>query len=140
MSIYALTVMSNLVTLSERFAKPSAHHLGSSQRRLTGTWPHSIFSKSKFSSDPCVRHNISFILWSNILSEASILYWTHTQLLSSLLCLLFPLRANICCVSTRSHVYKHLIVVFEAYPVSQSFKTLSRFSDPAACDLYAYLS
>jgi hypothetical protein len=41
-------------------------------------------------------------------------------------------------VSTQSHTYKHLLVVFEAYPVSRSFKPLSRFSDPAAYDLHAY--
>jgi hypothetical protein len=41
-------------------------------------------------------------------------------------------------VSTQSYSYKHLLVVFEAYPVSRSFKPASRLSDPAGSDLHAY--
>jgi hypothetical protein len=41
-------------------------------------------------------------------------------------------------VSTQSYSYKHLLVVFEAYPVSRSVKPSSRLSDSAAIDLHAY--
>ncbi|KAF8238023.1 hypothetical protein L208DRAFT_1355554 [Tricholoma matsutake] len=41
-------------------------------------------------------------------------------------------------VSTQSYLCKCLLVVFEAYPVSRSFRPSSDLSDPAAIDLFAY--
>lgn len=41
-------------------------------------------------------------------------------------------------VSTQSYSYKHLHMVFEAYPVSRSFKPPTVLFDLAACDLHAY--
>ena len=41
-------------------------------------------------------------------------------------------------VFAQSYTYKQLLVVFEAYPASRSFKPTSRFSDPAGSDLHAY--
>ena len=41
-------------------------------------------------------------------------------------------------VSAQSYRYKQLLVVFEAYPASRSFKPTSRLSEPTGSDLYAY--